>query len=199
VPGARLHTRFGGGLLLVPLLPDLWSWREATAGWPDVAGVPADRLARLAVVAAALGTARFAAAVTDPVLRTALGVPGDVDVPGWLAALDPLPFAAATGLDLAEVPDPWLYAGRSGFPGIAAAALLRALGRRLPGLAAASPSYLWHNVLDVDARVELEDDRALAELGHAPLGVLLSMTGLASTSFVVEGVEERRWTLTSRS
>ena len=39
-------------------------------------------------------------------------------------------------------------------------ALLRELGRRLPGLAAASPSYLWHNVLDVDARVELEDDRA---------------------------------------
>lgn len=197
--GPPLHTRFGGAFLLLPLLPDLCSWTEATAAWPGVAGVGADRLARLVVLASALGTARFAAAVRDPLLRTALAVPDDVDVPGWLESLDPVPFAEATGLELADDLDPWLHAGPNGFPGVAAAALLAELGRRLPGLAASSPSYLWHNVLDVDAQVALGRGRALVELGHAPLGVLLSMTGLASTSFVVDGAEELRWTLTSRS
>ena len=199
-PGAaasdRRHTRFGGALLLLPLLDDLWSWQAVTAGWHPAGQVPAERLARLVTLGAALGRARFSAALDDPVLRTALAVPGDVDVVAWLDGVDPKPFLDGTELATGPV-DPWLPEGV--FPAVAAAALLRDLGRRLPGMAQASPAYLWHNVLDVEAWVRLEEDTALVELGHAPLGVLLGITGLARTTFTVPGAGERRWTLTSRS
>jgi hypothetical protein len=79
--------------------------------------------------------------------------------------------------------------------GRAAHALIGEFGRRLPGMASASPAYLWRNVLDVDAWVTFGERDVVAELGHAPLSVLLSMTGLDRGTFVAGEV---RWTLTTR-
>ena len=198
-PRPRLHTRFGGAFLLLPLLPDLWSWSEATEAWPDTDGVGADRLAKLAVLAATSGTARFAAVLEDPLLRLALAIPDHVDVRTWLDTLDPAPFAASGALRLDDPVDPWLGTPVPHVLGVAATAVLRDLGRRLPGMDAASAAYLWRNVLDVDAWASIEEAAAVVELGRAPLAVLLSMTGLGRTDFVVDGAGERRWTLTSRS
>ncbi len=196
----RVHTRFGGALVLLPLLPELWSWRTATAAWPEVAGVSPDRLARLGVLAAAMGSARFDAALEDEALRIVLDVPGGVDVADWLCGLDPVPFCAATGLDPDAEVDPWL-AAIPPFLGVAAAAALRDLGRRLPGMATASPAYLWHNVLDLEAWVSHEagEPSGTVELGHAPMGVLLAVSGVGRGEFTVEGAGSRRWTLGSRS
>jgi hypothetical protein len=66
-------------------------------------------------------------------------------------------------------------------------------------MADASPPYFWTNVLDFPARVQLDDDRAIAELGNPPLHVLLSMTGLNRGSFRLAGCGDRVWTLTTRS
>ena len=204
----RWHTRFGGAFVLLPLCAELWSWREATAAWPQAEGeageVPADRLAQLGVLAAAMGAARFDAALGDPALRAVLDIPGDLDVHVWLDDLDPTPFVELTGLDLTEEVDPWL-ASSPAFLGAAAAVLLRELGRRLPGMATASPAYLWHNVLDLEAWVSTETEEGtglrtgLVELGHAPMGVLLSLSGLGRGELTVEGAGVGRWTLTSRS
>ena len=196
--GSRLHTRFGGAFVLLPLLADLWSWDAATATWPRAGGVGPDRLAKLAVLAAALGSARFAAVLDDPALRLALGVPEDLDLRTWLGELDPAPFAHVSGLSLDEPVDSWTRPPVAGFLGVAASAVLRDLGSRLPGMRAASPAYLWRNVLDVEAWVRVAENQGLVELGQVPLGVLLSLTGLSRTGFVVEGAGERRWTLTSR-
>jgi hypothetical protein len=198
VPEPRLHTRFGGGFLLLPLLPDLWSWSRATEAWPDADGVGADRLAELAVLAATSGTARFAAVLQDPLLRLALAIPDDVNVRAWLDGLEPEPFAESVGLRLDDPVDPWLGTPVLHVLAVAATAVLRDLGRRLPGMAGASPAYLWRNVLDVDAWVSLGETDAVVELGRAPLAVLLAMTGLGRADFVVGGAGERRWTLTSR-
>ncbi len=199
VPGPRMHTRFGGAFLLLPLLPDLWSWSRATDGWPVPDRVGPDRLAKLAVLAAALGTARFDAVLGDPALRIALAIPARLDLREYLASLDPAPFMAEAGLVPDEPVDRWLRPPVADFLGVVALAVLRDLGRRLPGMAGVTPAYLWHNVLDVEAWVSLEETEAVVELGRAPLSVLLSLTGLSRTSFVVEGAGERRWTLTSPS
>lgn len=193
--GERAYTPFGGGLLLVPLLDDLGEWPLVEAG-----------VAKLGTLTAALGRGRTLAPATDPVLRAALGVPDDVDVAAWAQALtddDVREFDSRLGLS--EIADEflWLPVSLSGTPGgrllsrIARAAYSE-LGRRLPGMASASPEYLWRNVTDVDAWVVFSDAEVVVELGHAPFAVLLSMTGLDRGNFV-ETAGSRRWILTTRS
>jgi hypothetical protein len=190
----RVHTPFGGGLLLVPLLDDLWDWVEASCGWPEGAvGV-----VRLLCVAAALGRGGGAVAA-DPVLRAALGVPDDLDVFAWLDGVTDAQVtsfeAAARLADGGEVTLAVADAPASRVVSRTAHGLLDDLGRRLPGMASASPEYLRRNVLDVDAWVGFGEREVVAELGHAPLSVLLAMTGLDRGTFVVGEV---RWTLTTR-
>jgi hypothetical protein len=193
----RVHTPFGGGLLLVLLLEDLCDWAEATRGWPD----EAIGALRLLCVTAALGRGTSVAAAADPVLRAALDVSADLDLVEWLDEVTEaqvgtfeetvaLP-GGADEVALAVVASP-----ASRLVGRVARAVVGELGRRLPGMASASPAYLWSNVLDVDAWVRFEEHEVVAELGHAPLSVLLSMTGLDRGTFVCGEV---RWTLMPRS
>ncbi|OBF33684.1 hypothetical protein A5724_19230 [Mycobacterium sp. ACS1612] len=190
----RAYTPFGGGLLLLPLLDDLGDWPPAVAG-----------VAKLGTLTAALGRGRTLAPATDPVLRAALSVADDIDVAGWARALtdhDVREFDSR--LRLFEVADEFLClpASLGATPGgrllsrIARAAYSE-LGRRLPGMASASPEYLWRNVTDIDAWVVFGDTEVTVELGHAPFAVLLSMTGLDRGSFV-ETAGSRRWILTTR-
>ena len=196
IEAERVYTTFGGGLLLVPLLDDLCDWPEATRDWPD----GAVGAVRLLCVTAVLGRGTSVAAAADPVLRAALGVSADLDLTAWLDEVTEAhvgAFEATVALpDGAE--EVALAVGASPasrLVGRAAHALIGELGRRLPGMASASPAYLWRNVLDVDAWVTFGERDVVAELGHAPLSVLLSMTGLDRGTFVVGEV---RWTLTTR-
>ena len=191
----RVHTPFGGGLLLLPLLDDLGDWPATSAG-----------VAKLACLTSALGRGRSLAPAADPVLRAALGVPDDLDVATWVEGLtDEDVRDLESRIRLAETSEAFLRlpatlgatAGGSLVSRVARAAYAE-LGRRLPGMASASPAYLWRNVLDLDASVVFGVAEVVVELGHAPLSVLLSLTGLDRGSFVeVEG--SRRWTLTTRS
>jgi hypothetical protein len=173
-PADRAWTPYGGCFVLLGVLHDLWSWSEATATWPDVDGAPAERVARLLTVRAVLrhGTRE---PLEDPLVRRALGCEVDpavlADCPAALNEDHVRAFEAAAGPRLPAGPDADLFER-------AALASLAALGRSLAGMASASPEHLWHNVLDVPAWVTDEDERVVVELGHPPLGVLLSLAGL---------------------
>ena len=206
----RLHTALGGMFLLLPLLDELCNWSAATATWPALDGVPAPRLARLLVMTAVLGGGGSAAPVTDRVLRLALAVPSSLPSGDLLTWWEQLPasaadhFALGAGLALPGPADPAvrlapaLRAGPAGVIDLAAEGLLRALARRLPGMAGASAAYLLRNALDLDATVTLEPGRAVVELGSPPLGVLLSLAGVNRGSFHLEGTGGLTWTVSTR-
>ena len=202
--GRRCHTDFGGIFLLAPILDDLWSWRSATSTWP---GEDSDRIAKLLCVTAALGCEQHTLAARDSLVRAVLGVSMDLEPVAWVEGLGERhakAFAAEVGSSLDVEPmalaEPLAAAPVAELIGRTAAAAVRALGRRLPGMAAASPPYLVRNVLDLDAWVTTSGDESVVELGRPPLAVLVSMAGLDRGSFVVDGVAgERRWTLTTTS
>lgn len=196
IEAERVHTPFGGGLLLVPLLDDMCDWAEATRDWPS----GAIGAIGLLCVTAALGRGTSVAAAADPVLRAAFGVSGDLDLAEWLDEVTKAQvgtFEATVALPdgADEVALAVEASPASRLVTRVARAVVGELGRRLPGMATASPGYLWSNVLDIDAWVRFEEHEVIAELGHAPLSVLLSMTGLDRGTFVVGEV---RWTLTTR-
>ena len=201
--GERAHTAFGGAFLLLRFLDDLWDWAEATRGWPAVGGFPPAGPGRLVCVAVALGEERCAAATRDPLLRRLLGVPEELDLGRWLASVPrhrarSFDEVAAHPGEAAAVALPSPFSGpAAGSLGRAARLALQSLGRRLPGMAGSSPTYLRRNVLDLDAWVELEDREVVVELGDPPLAVLVSMAGLNRGSFVLSDAEGVRWTLTT--
>jgi len=195
-------TAFGGMFLLIPLLGELWDWPSATSGWPPCGGVSAERVAKLLVLTAALGRGRTTAPVTDPVLRLALGIPAELsaaDVESWLADLLPEQVFEVDGPEeecLRLGPPLSSYEAAGLFTRLAGV-VIRDLGAQLPGMAAASPSYLWANVLDFDAEVRIAPESVVVGLGDPPLHVLLSLTGMNRGRFACED-GERAWTLTSR-
>lgn len=56
--------------------------------------------------------------------------------------------------------------------------VLRKFARRIPGFSRASFQHLHTNVLDVDASIDVEDDRTLVRVSRPPLDVMLNMTGI---------------------
>jgi hypothetical protein len=187
VPVERAHTGFGGAFLLAPLVDDLADW---TAD-------PDDSCLRLLVLTAALGRGSSTAPAYDPVVRALVGLSPKADPfrtlskPVVRAAITVAPVVDEVRLAVdGSGPVHDLVAG-------AAAALLAALGRHLPGMTGATPSYLWTNVLDLDAWVTWGNDEHVVVLGHSPLAVLLSMAGLDRRVLRLRGHEEVRWTLTT--
>jgi hypothetical protein len=215
-PGAaapgRGYTRLGGQFLLLPLLAEL-PLAHATAGWPELDGTsPQVALSALAVVGV-LGSDLILA---DPFFRLATGLPectlGDLarwtDLVGAARvalitdALDELVHRRADGVrcDLAdpELLIPGLPQGARAAVRVASSALLRELAYRLPGMATASVTHLRHNVLALDAHVTVDDERIVVELGHPPLNLLLSLTGMNRRSFTLDATGDRPWLITAR-
>ncbi|MEP6817044.1 MAG: hypothetical protein ABI873_15995 [Marmoricola sp.] len=201
-PSSVAWTSFGAMFLLIPLLEDLWDWERATARWPDCHGVPAVRSAKLLTLATVLGRGRTTSPITDPILRLALDIPDHldlVDIESWLASIDPdlfnaEPLEADRALSL---PPALSTYDVSGLFSRLATSLLAELARRLPGMSGSSSSYLWENLLDCDARVTIDDEAVIVDLGHPPLHMLLSMARLNHGR--LDGVGgERRWTVTLR-
>jgi hypothetical protein len=81
---SMLATDLGGMFLILPLLEG-FAWRSITSGWPDLGGVGPAAVAQFLAVVGALGAHRNSAAVLDPVLRRALGIPFDVAAPAFSA------------------------------------------------------------------------------------------------------------------
>ena len=113
----RMTTNLGGIFLLLPLLAE-FPWRAATATWPRLEGIegidsgeradgidPSVLVQYLAVIGA-LGADRNAAAVLDPVLRLALGIPPVVDaraIAAWTTRIAPELIAASTEVFVASL------------------------------------------------------------------------------------------------
>jgi hypothetical protein len=219
----RAHTELGAIFLLLPLLADL-PFATATEDWPSLAGAPADAGLALLAIMGVFGEDRAPAVLVDPWLRLALGLPepggGDLDaeaVAGWIADVGPLrldsireAFAAvlvgreeAAAADLADpsllvagLLDPAAAAGVR----VASCALLRELASRLPGMTNAGAQHLRTDVLALDAHLTIEATvprRIVVELGHAPLGILLSISGLDRGTFTLGATGDLEWVLTS--
>jgi len=175
------YTPFGGILLLWPHLPEIHA--EAL---PDGPGNPSGLLALLSL-ASLFGRSQAALAISDPVLRSAMGIDQratQADLAAWLGRVPP-----------AALPAPTLTSREAGLPrpfttrrqhyravkslGLAA---LADFARRLPGFAGASLPFLRANLIGVGARVWTGKDAVDAILDRPPLDVLLSISGLADRS-----------------
>ncbi|MDT4939762.1 MAG: hypothetical protein QOG80_3433, partial [Pseudonocardiales bacterium] len=211
-PAERGYTRFGGQFLLLPLLAEL-PLVASTAGWPAFDGTsPHVGLGALAVV----GVLGSELVLADPFFRLGAGLPecaladlarwtGDVGVARLEqlgSALDELLQRRADGVR-ADLADPELLI--PGLPPEAAsavrtvsAALLREFACRLPGMATASIAHLRRNVLALDAHVTIDEQRVVAELGHPPLNLLLSLTGMNRRTYTLPATGTRLWTITTQ-
>ena len=208
----RGYTRFGGQFLLLPLLAEL-PLAEATADWPSLDGAAAQVVSGALAVTGVLGTDLVLA---DPFLRLATGLPEctRADLAGWTDEVGPGRFADLATIfhdarpERADVmqqdlDDPDLLV--PGLPRYAAlavraasSALLRELAYRLPGMAVASAGHLRRNVLATDALVTVDHDRIVVELGHPPLNLLLSLTGMNRRSYVLPATGHRPWMITTQ-
>ena len=86
-----LQTRFGGALILLPLL-DRLPLAETTVEWPAPDGLSAAALVRLLVLAKCVGAADAFACVLDPLIRELLGLPATLlprAVGDWTRTIPP--------------------------------------------------------------------------------------------------------------
>jgi hypothetical protein len=208
----RSYTRCGGQFLLLPLLAEL-PLADATSGWPALDGTGPDAVLGGLAMVGVLGSDLV---LTDRCFRLATGLPecSLQDLARWTddvgvsrlstlgSALDEMRQRRAdgTGADLAD-PD-LLVAGlpqqTADALRVASSVLLRELAYRLPGMATASVAHLRRNVLALDAHVTVDDERIVVELGHPPLNLLLSFTGMNRRSFTLPATGSRPWIITTR-
>ena len=173
-------TPFGGALLLAVVLTRLGWWGE----WRDrltrdgPAGERADGLAAslaLAVVARALDPPRPSTIERDSVVRRAFGLTGPPG-PGRHDTATNRPLREALA---ASVGDGGTTSAATSFRSLVqvhARTLLTEFGRRVPGCEGSSAAYLRTRLLSLPAAVA--PDGSAARLGHAPLDVLLGLSGL---------------------
>ena len=205
------RTAYGGLFLLLPLLAEL-PLSAATDGWPDLGPASARSMLGALTVLGVMGSDRSAGVLADRWFQLALGLPpldlaeltrwtddvGPIRLAKLPAAFDdvlrrrPASDSSDPDLIIAGLPEPAANLIR-----IAATALLRELSYRLPGMAEASAAHLRRNVLAFDAVVTPETERFVVELGHPPLNLLLSLTGMNRRTFYLPATGGRPWILTS--
>jgi hypothetical protein len=199
-------TPSGGIFFLLPVLAEM-PITSATVGWPPLAGAPADALVRWLVLAKCTG--RGVQALDDPVLRAMCALAAGVRLD------DLVPWGTGIGRPerdrLVETVVRWGRerevavcdgdAGALAVPavpvapavdrvlGVAAALLVRAWARRLPGFATSSIPYLRANLLDVGATLVPEPARRTVRVRRAPLALLLSITGMARATYRLPWLE----------
>ena len=78
---------------------------------------------------------------------------------------------------------------------IVAQHLLRQIAYRLPGFAGSNLPYLSRNFFDFAATLEEEPARRIVRLGHAPLHLVLDMTGMNRQSYRLSWLDERPFAL----
>ena len=197
--GTILRTGLGGMFLLLPLLAELPLTVES-ATWPPLDDIPATRLVGFLATISALGADRNSVAATDPVLRLALRLPSRLDI----GAVSAWGNECALGVPASSEPSAYSTIGRP-FELLPAAnavfasagmALGKQLARSLPGLSESSLPYLWRNILDFQASVDIQPDQFVATLTNPPLHLLLTMAGLNSQRFSLDLERGPVWVLT---
>ncbi len=78
---------------------------------------------------------------------------------------------------------------------VAAQGAMRAFAWRLPGFAGSNLPYLHRNFLDFAGSVEDEPTRRVVRLGRPPLYLVLSMTGMARSTYRLSWLDDRPLTL----
>jgi hypothetical protein len=199
------HTRFGGALLLLPLL-DALECDAVAADWPAPGATRAAQLVRWLVLVKCLGRPRADAAFHDPALRDLFGIAPQIGWPqaaAWLAALGPARrrdltrafrrgHGAAADLDYLVLPrttgiDPiWQRAFTFG-----AQRVMRGFAARLPGFGQSRYDYLHRNFLDFPATFDYEPARIVVRLGRPPLHLMLGLTGASRGTIQFDWLDAR--------
>ncbi len=203
------HTRFGGALLLLPLL-DALECNAIAADWPALGATRAAQLLRWLVLVKCLGRPRVDAAFHDPALRDAFGIAPHIGWPetaAWLAALGqtrrrdltrafrhgaPRGAGAAADLDYLALPrttgiDPiWKRALTFG-----ARQVMQGFAARLPGFGQSRYDYLHRNFLDFGATLDYEPGRIVVRLGRPPLHLMLGLTGASRGTMQFDWLDAR--------
>ena len=203
------HTRFGGALLLLPLL-DALECDAVAADWPALGATRAAQLLRWLVLVKCLGRPRADAAFHDPALRDLFGIAPQIGWPhaaAWLAALGqarrrhlarafrhgtPRGHGAAADLDYLALPrttgiDPtWQRVLTFG-----AQRVMRGFAARLPGFGRSRNGYLHRNFLDFGATLDYEPARIVVWLGRPPLHLMLGLTGASRGSMLFDWLDAR--------
>jgi hypothetical protein len=203
------HTRFGGALLLLPLL-DALKCDAVAADWPTLGATRAAQLLRWLVLVKCLGRPRADAAFHDPALRDVFGIAPQIGWPqtaAWLGALGqvrrrdlarafrpgaPHGTGAAADLDYLALPrttgiDPiWQRALTFG-----ARQVMQGFAARLPGFGQSRYDYLHRNFLDFAATLEYEPARIVVRLGRPPLHLMLGLTGASRGTMRFDWLDAR--------
>jgi hypothetical protein len=203
------HTRFGGALLLLPLL-DALECDAVAADWPALGATRAAQLLRWLVLVKCLGRPRADAAFRDPALRDLFAIAPQIGWPqtaAWLAALGlarrrdlarafrrgaPRDARAAADLAYLALPrmtgiDPiWQRALAFG-----AQRVMREFSARLPGFGRSGYDYLHRNFLDFAATLECEPARIVVRLGRPPLHLMLGLTGASRGTMQFDWLDAR--------
>lgn len=203
--------------MLFPLLDQI-PIDEAAADWPDVGEVSAAKLIRFLILAKTCGRARVNSFCRDPALRDLFSIPPGLvlqEVAEWSRQIAPAEVrhlqqlidrshlqdshdgqrdAGLNRTDLNYLRAPSTFGLSAPFDRAlskVAQTLLRAFARRLVGFSASNPEYLYSNFLDLTARIEEEPHRIVVQLSHAPLHVILNMTGMLRCEYSIEWLGER--------
>ena len=204
-------SEFGGCLLLFPILAELINELAADNTFL-IDGEQAFARLRLLIISACTGSINADVAYEDPVLRFVCGVDSTGACPeraGALASLLELDASVRTqlaGALAASVPvadKRYFQSVKQGHPlaawcsvvNGAAYELLKRFARRLPGFADSGCAYLWRNFLDMGAQLDLEPDRIVVRLARPALHLVLSLTGMNRTSYVLPFGDTRTYTL----
>ena len=203
------HTRFGGALLLLPVL-DALECDAVAADWPAPGATRAAQLLRWLVLVKCLGRPRADAAFHDPALRDLFGIAPQIGWPqtaAWLAALGQARrrhlarafrrgggcgHGAAADLDYLALPrttgiDPiWQRVLTFG-----AQRVMRGFAARLPGFGQSRHDYLHRNFLDFAATLDYEPARIVVRLGRPPLHLMLGLTGASRGSIQFDWLDAR--------
>jgi hypothetical protein len=201
-------TRFGGALLLLPLL-DALPLDAIAADWPPLGRTTAVQMLRWLVLVKCLGRPRLDAAFRDPVLRDLLHIAPEIgwsDTAAWLATLGEArrralarAFTAASrgasaAADLAYLAMPRLTGIDPNWKRVLTFGAQRVMWRfagRLPGFAESRYAYLHRNFLEFVATLEFEPARIVVRLGRPPLHLMLGLTGASRGTMQFDWLDPR--------
>lgn len=193
-------TCFGALFLLLPLLVEF----PAEAAAPGLA-----EALRFAIFRRCCPAALHSHVTRDPVVRSIFKIESDDDpefdaqalrntLIEWLTDRE-MDLELASGLPSAGHPDMEYFGAPAVDPNdplcLIARAILKSFAWRLPGFASSSAGHLWMNFLDVQARMQSFDDRRIVRLTAPPLHVVLSMTGMLGSTYLLPWLDQRPFCL----
>ncbi len=204
------NTRFGGLFLLLPILDEL-PFAEYTEAWAQPGDTSAPNLLRFLILVKCCGGRNMQQLFVDPLVRNLLHINPELAIKSIVAWQDEIKIDNLR--ELLQVAEQ-IYASPQQmqddehisltFPeefGFAeevdlllsqmAYAVLGSFRQRLPGFAASSIPFIYHNFLDFPASIEKKPDRLVVSLGNPPLRLVLNLTGMMRRSYLLDWLDNR--------